>query len=305
MKVKSSILALGISVALGGVMAAPQAQAGVLGSSIFEISNFFIRNSAGQVPTGITVLSDVRNGEIAVGLNGVNAGDTGNASGNNPLDILPVQLGTPANILGNNSVTQLADGAGTFSRSDLFVSGTIFGSGGQGLTRSDAYALSGNNQGNANSTIANNVLATYSINVAADTSAEFVTDASVYLKAFVSNDLFNTGSNANASISFSINVEDSLGNSIFSWAPGELNRGVTAFGTAGFSDVGGFNTYTGLSSGLKTLAAGTYSVTIQQKSTAREVAVNQVPEPSIIVLLGIGLVGFGFASRSKGSFSQA
>lgn len=305
MKAQSSILALGIGVALSGMMATSQAQAGVLGSSIFEISNFFIQNADGNVPTGITINSDVRNGEIAVGLNGVNTGNTGNAGGSGNLNILPVQLGAPANILGDNSTAILPDGSGTFSRSDLFVSGTIFGTGGQGLTRSDAYALSGDNQGNANSTIANNVLATYSITVEADTSAQFVTDADVYLKAFVSNDLFNTASSANASISFSVDVKNSSGTTIFAWAPEELNRGVAAFGVAGFNDVGGFNAYTGLASGFQTLSTGVYSVTIQQKSTAREVAVNQIPEPSIIVLLGIGLVGFGFVSRSKGSSLQA
>lgn len=296
MKLKSSILALSASAILGGAMIASDAKAGVFGSSIFEISNFFIVNSEGNVPGGIDILQENRNAEMAVGLNGVTVGDSGNT--NTPganLDLAPLWLGL--NPVGSNSTAQLADGTGTFSRSDLFVSGSVFGAGGQGLTRSDAYALSGNNEGNANSTIANNVFASYEIQVDADTSAQFVLDADVFLKAFVSNDLYGTGSNANTSLSFSIDVLNSDGQTVLSWSPDQLNRGVTAIGVAGFSDVGGFNSYVGLSSELVNLLAGNYNVTIQQKSTARQVAISQVPEPSLIALFAIGLVGIGFAGR--------
>jgi hypothetical protein len=299
MKLKSSILALSASTILGGAMIASDVKAGVFGSAIFEISNFFLVNSAGDVPGGISILQENRNGEMAVGLNGINTSDTGNTNvpGAN-LDMNPVWLGL--NPVGNNSTTPLADGSGTFSRSDLFVSGSVFGAGGQGLTRSDAYAESGSSQGNANSTIANNVFATYNILVDADTQAGFVLDADVFLKAFVSNDLFGSGSNANASISFSIDVLDLDGNTVLSWSPDQLNRGVTAIGVAGFSDIGGSNFYAGLFSGLVDIAAGQYNVTIQQKSTARQLSItSEVPEPSLIALLAIGLVGIGFAGRAN------
>lgn len=294
MKIKSSILALSVGTAMG-MMVATQAQAGVLGSAILNISDFFIVNSAGNVPTGITVLEDTRNGEISVGLNGVNDGDTGNASNSANLNLAPVLLysGADPGIL-DESAAILPDGTGTFSRSDLSVSGTIFGAGGQGFVRSDAYALTGGNQGNANATIANNVLAQYTIAVEADTTAAFTLDASGYLKAFVSDDLFGTGSNANASISFSIDVfRAGESEAFFSWAPTQINRGVTANGVAGFNDVGGSFSYDGLISPFASLLAGSYNVTIQQKSTAREVANNKVPEPGIIALLSLGLLGMG------------
>lgn len=291
-KIKSSILALSVGTAMG-MMVATQAQAGVLGSAILDISDFFIVNSAGNVPTGINVIEDNRNGEIAVGLNGSNTSNTGNASSDTTLNLAPVLLGTNPGI-GDNSVTILPDGTGTFSRSDLEVSGAIFGAGGQGFVRSDAYALTGGNQGNANATIANNVLAQYTIDVEDDITAAFTLNASGYLKAFVSDDLFGTGSNANASISFSIDVfRAGESEAFFSWAPSQINRGVTANGVAGFNDVGGSFSYDGLISQFATLAAGYYNVTIQQKSTAREVANNQIPEPGIIALLSLGLLGMG------------
>ncbi len=304
MKFKSSVLALSVGIVMGGTVIASNANAGVLGSSIFEIGNFFLVDSAGnQVGNRVTVISDNRNGELAVGLNGMSVGDTGNASDSANLDIVPVLLGSDPG-LANNSASILADGSGTFSRSDLYVSGTIFGTGGQGLTRSDAYALSGDNQGNANATIANNVLATYEISVEDGglTDVGFSLDADVYLKAFISSDLYNTGSSANASISFSIDVSDAAGNNILHWSPEELNRGVTAFDNAGFADVGGFTAYTGLNSGFFDVASGDYTVTIQQKSTAREVAVNQVtqvPEPGILALLSLGLLGMGAGFRKR------
>lgn len=297
-KIKSSILALSVGTAMG-MMVATQAQAGVLGSAILDVSNFFIVNSAGNVPTGIAVLEDNRNGEISIGLNGVNAGNTGNASDSADLNLAPVLLGTNPGI-GDNSATILPDGTGTFSRSDLNVSGTIFGEGGQGFVRSDAYALTGGNQGNANATIANNVLAQYVINVDADTMAAFTLDASGYLKAFVSDDLFGTGSNANASISFSIDVfRAGESEAFFTWAPTQINRGVTANGVVGFNDVGGSFSYDELTSPFANLTAGSYNVTIQQKSTAREVANNQIPEPGIIALLSLGLLGMGASVRRR------
>ncbi len=302
MKFKSSVLALSVGIVMGGTVIAPDANAGVLGSSIFQINDFFLVDSAGT-PVGnrVTILSDNRNGEIAVGLNGINTGKTGNAAGSANLDIAPVLLGASNPALLNNSTAQLADGSGTFSRSDLNVSGTVFGVGGQGLTRSDAYALSGGNEGNANSTIANNVLATYTISVGDGglNNVGFELDADVFLKAFVSPDLFGTSSSANASISFSIDVLDSNGNTVLDWSPSQLNRGVSAFGTTGFNDVGGFTAYSNLNSGFFNIASGTYTVTIQQKSTAREIAVNQVPEPGILALLSLGLLGMGAGFRKR------
>ena len=302
MRLKYSILALGIGAVLGSTVIASDAEAGAYGSSIFEVKNFFLVNADGNTPAGISILSDNRNGEVAVGLNGVNNSNTGNASGSADLDLAPVLLGTSTPVLANNSQVILPGGSGTFSRSDFFVSGAIFGEGGRGFSRSDAYALNGGHEGNSNSTIANNVLATYEITVDADVQGRFLLDSDVFLKASVSNDLFSTSSSANASISFSIDVSQIGGGSILSWSPGELNRGVSVFGSAGANESGGFNSYTGLSSGLIDIAAGSYTVTIQQKSTARQMAIQgptEVPEPGIIALIALGLVGIGFAGRTN------
>lgn len=295
-KNKQTLLAISASLALGLAFMAPAVKAGVLGSSVFGISNFFLINQAGDVPTGVTIVQGFRNGEMAVGLNGVNNSDTGNVGAVANLDLQPIWLG--ANPTGNNAQNFLPDGTGTFSRSDLFVSGNVFTAGAAALTRSDAYALGPTNEGNANSTIANSVLASYEINVAADSQLQFQLDADGFLRSLVTADLFGSSSNANASISFSIDVSDSNGVNVLHWAPNELNRGVSAVGVATFNDVGGAFSYDDLSSGLTGILAGTYNVTIQQKSTARENAsAVAVPEPSIIALLAVGLIGFGFTSR--------
>lgn len=279
-----------------GVVAVPVANASVIASSVFSVSNFLLLNADGNVPTGINVLSGSRNGEMAIGFNGANDASTGNASAVGDLDLAPICLGPSCNPTGDNSTTVLPPNTGSFARSDMFVSGNAFTAGAAGLTRSDAYALAPTVFANSNSTIANNVLASYVIDVAADATLRFVLAADVYLKALIEGaSLGGPADSANASISFSIDVTNNLGQSVFNWAPSELNRGVSAFDVAGFNDVGGATNYS-LASNLVNLGAGGYNVTIQQKSTAR---ISAVPEPATMALVGLGLLGVWGAGRRR------
>lgn len=299
MKIQSSLLALGASIVFSNVLFTSEAKALVYGSSIFTIENFFLVSNAPGNPTkstGINILSESRNGEMVVGLNGIQTGSTDTTSvPAATLNLAPICLGTSCPGAADESTVAFT--TGTLSRSDMSVSGSIFGSGGQGFTRSDAYADTANNTGNANATIANNVLATLSFTLSESDTLAFKTDASGFLKAFVDPIHFGTGSNANASMSFSIDVTNNVGANILKWSPGELNRGVSAFANAGFNSVGGAFTETNLFSPFVNLSAGTYNVTIQQKSTAREEAKVEVPEPGLLALMAIGLLGFAGSAR--------
>lgn len=310
MKIKSTILALSVGTAMG-MMVATQAQAGVLTSSIFEVRNFLLIDENGNAPTGITITRDSRRGEMAVGLNGNNPpAQTGQSTGGMDLNLAPIQLGTPVDVLPNDSRAQLPDGTGTFARSDMFVSGQIFGAnteGGQGLTRADTYGIT-QSYGNANSTISNNVTATYEIEVGEENATvAFALDADIFLRTYVSPDLFGTFSDADGSTTFSITVtEVGTPGVFFSWAPGELNNGSYSSDVAGGNENVLDASYS-LTSDTRTLISGrTYQVTIQQGSTARFIMnSNDVPEPNIIMLLGIGLVGFGFIGRLRKNALQA
>ncbi len=129
------------------------------------------------------------------------------------------------------------------------------------------------------------------------------------------------GSKAEANVNFTVTIEEKgTDTQIFSWSPNglvtaiiggqevsdpfNLNRGLTQLNDVNSKEydptgdgiggaVGTFTAYT------NTIAAGEYTLKIQQENSISVINAQAIPEPSAIALMGLGMLGFGFAGRLR------
>lgn len=225
----------------------------------------------------------------------------------------------------NNSFTPLAQ-TGTYSNADALIVGQQNRA---ASTRLKAVTIAegrlagvGSTTSSANGT--NSSATQYQIvfNVApAGGALTLDFNADPYLKVVLGPGT-NSGSKAEASLSMSIAIKDSEGNTVFSWAPNgapggivggtevadeaDLNLsisqplpGSTLFDPTGDASFGSgltllsnhFNAVT------NTLAQGAYTLTFAMASD--HALINNVPEPATLLLMGVGLMGLSFGQRRK------
>ncbi len=166
------------------------------------------------------------------------------------------------------------------------------------------------NQGVANSSANLGLLTQFSFSTTADTFVTISFNSITHLIA----SLLNTNGTANAGVGWNISVVDQTtgGNQVFAWSPdGTVNssiiggteiadacnlqstRGVFSVGTASYDCSGNASARTNFAF----LASDAYTLSITHQNRAD---VTLVPEPEMLLLMGIGLAGLGLVQRRKG-----
>lgn len=307
---KKTLIALAITAALGMSGAA---NAGVLASSTFSITNFLLSDaSTGTTLNAFDFASLVANNNANISSNLAGAALAGGAFNLSIFDPTPTDLtratsgttvGTPAE--NNFMVLTPPPTSGNFAHSDQFLGGSSLQlsptlpptTGANAQVRSDV-SLTGTGSGAAASNVGLNSTFTFSLTKDIRIGLNF--HGAVDLLAFA-----DVGShfpsNAQASSALTVSLVDAGGNSFINFnnptgSTGcRLNNTRTvnapANGTNAYQCIGDFSGTTLL------LTAGTeYTFSIRQETAANA---RLVSEPGVLSLMGLGLLGIGAALRKR------
>ena len=333
MNIKLSTLAAAVTAALA-IGATGQASAAIYGGAAINVDNLTVAIFESTTGTLATVNSFDFRTSTSSDLNGVigpNNISTCSQSGGCGGPGLPVVLNSAPSSVGtvrtDNAFTFIGPGVSAQygSADNVIWDANLVGDAKtqvQGIA--EAELTGGGSTAGASSTIRSTTGFTFNFTLAGP--GTFILDF------FADPDLFAqlidpTASSGTASASISTNFRitgTSTGNNI-SWAPvgiagnqclqtgagtgvcvenfdtGNLNTSVSA--PFGGSDQSSFdplaNTLTRYGITITNLAAGAYSFTLATTQEANVTRVARVPEPGMLALLGIGLLGFGLSARRK------
>ncbi|ATQ73545.1 hypothetical protein CR152_02755 [Massilia violaceinigra] len=311
MKLTKYLAAAAVSAAF---VAAP-ASAATMGMADLAITGLIILNANNApVTNGIVIQNENRTGTANSNFN--NAQGTGAGLGNifsttigGTVDVKnrcagPSCAAMPAgNYPGgmeNNFTAHIPAPNGNYAMGDMYIAGTALGvTGANGLTRADSSVMSPGNAGSANATIANSATAVTTFTAGNTLQAKFALGYNAYLAAFV-NAINGVSGSSLGTISWTLSLQEVIGNvstTIMNWSPAEINDGVTSSDISQNSIKESSGT---ILSNLVTLTGGrTYKLTINQASNSIASEVRAVPEPGSMVLIGLGLLALGAASRRK------
>lgn len=205
---------------------------------------------------------------------------------------------------------------GNYAGSAMSIAGSVLGAGATAKLDSTVSISPGGN-GSATSNLNLNSGFTFSLNSSSTVTFDF--DAAAFLRSYLSADaVLGVSSSANASYEWGIKVTAQNGAVVFFWNPDgaaggiggsvagfvettdsfDLTNGVSAVfpgtDTAIGPSAGAFTATTGL------LGAGDYTLGITHKAVSdASVVIRSVPEPEMLALFGIALLGAGVASRRR------
>lgn len=328
--------ALALAVIGGSVLGFNQeANAGVYAASSLKIENLSIV-IAGFNPATTTINSFQFTTDNSATLNGSSSfqtatcgGTPGAAGTSNDCGSSPVLNASVANapggtaVLGENTFTLLGPSSDKYAVSDSVINSAQLVNGTPTSTNQTAQSeLQVTGTASSRAEIQSNTGFTLSFNISGGAGSTFSLnfDADPYLRAAINTIGFlNGNAQANLNTSFTLTNDDTGGQ--VRWTPqGTANNDCTS-SMAGvtcseISDALDLNANSGASSNgandeqnagailgafgftAAGLADGEYTLVLNA-NTSTNIRLTTVPEPSVIALLGIGLLGLGFSSTRK------
>lgn len=335
MKIKQSALAVAVTAALA-MGASQQAAAYVYGGSTLEVQNLTVNVTGATVGTQINsfqftatntaTLNNVSSPVMSAncgGLPGAPGGTTNNCGPlGTRLDALPANAPGGAPVRANNNFTLFGPGLNQYSNADSVIyQSELTGDGPTHTQQISESELQGGSNARANAEITSTTGFTFRFTVVGGGGLALAFQADPLLRAAIGNDgtFENGNAQANMNASFSL-TQDATGDAI-TWSPQgsaandctvdaglagvvctetndqeDLNRNLSVSSNpadAAYSTAAGFSLFgidiSGLTDGDWTFALNSVTST----------SVRRVPEPGMLALMGIGLLGLVKTARGK------
>ncbi|MBI3347406.1 MAG: PEP-CTERM sorting domain-containing protein [Burkholderiales bacterium] len=328
MQLKHTKLIAAIGFALASIASAP-VHAGALAMSDLNISSLFLASTSTGTPftpgptdpnSSIVIANELRRGAAGADYNGVSVSSSDLKTGVGvTLDATAVcagpSCGTVAGSLyggnyENNTVTHVAPPpSANYALGDVYIQGTAIGGAIKGITRSDAAAVNPTNTGGSSATLLNTATLTSNFTVGTSFAGYLSAIGDAYFRLQVASGAQESAT-ATGGMGWNVTIRCTNGAasacsgltgtaSSYTYQPDEFNLSDSINSSNGSGTVNVDKSFLGQVTSLQKLnfvAGNTYSLTINQSSN---VIVTSLPEPGSLALVGISMLGLGFAGYRR------